>query len=182
MISWCSSDGFLLFFISSLLLSSSPENANRPLFALKKKNPKKQQQLKDQIFWVCVIVFWVTSCFLSFLWAFCVIFYLLLFVWLLKEWFAPFEHAAVWKAGHYCGCTCVCPRLCRTDRARLFRQHHTCWVTLLHRDHRFMEHRGEKRRDKQILVVLLEAIHHLSELYVKWNIIFNNSVLIYLFD
>lgn len=61
------------------------------------------------------------------------------------------------------------------------RQHHTCWVTLLHCVHNFMEHREKKEKTNTSGSV---GGHPLSvrELHVKWNIIFNNSVLISLFD
>lgn len=163
------------FFLLVVFCCSHLQKMLTGLCLLKKKNTRKTRFLGVC---ACVLGDLLPSVFpLGFLCCF-----LPFSVWLLKEWFVSFERAAVWKAGRYCGCTSVCPRLCRSDRARLFRQHHTCWVTLLHRDHNFMEHRKKKSREKQILVVLLVAIHHLSELYIKWNIIFNNSVLISLFN
>lgn len=137
MISWCSSGGFLLLLLAVFCCPHLKKKLTGLFFAFK---TNKRPALG--CVWWC---FWGhPASFLSS--GLSVLFCYLLCFW--KKIIVPFGCFAVWKAGRYCGCTSVCPRLCRRDRARLFRQHHTYWVTLQHRDHNFMEHRGKKGKNK----------------------------------
>lgn len=145
----------LASFVSGFLLSSSPKNAKRPLFDL--KNDWKAR------FWMCVMCFWghPASCLSSGLSVLFSTFFCLFGFWENDLFYSNVLQSE--KQGAIVDArVCVCVFVEETEPvcsgSITHAGSHCCTVTTT-------SWNTAKKREKEILMVLLEAIHHLSENY-----------------